>query len=364
MKKRINRTAAICLAGMLILSLTSCIRTGSNGPYAGQTLHIYNAGEYLDEQVIEDFEYLTGCRIIQDIFESNEQMYVKVASGDSYDLLVPSDYMIERLIKEDFLQPLDKSKLSCIDKLDPQLLERMDFDPQQTYAIPYFWGTVGITYDTTQVDEQDLINDGYGIFSNPKYKGNLYLYDSEREMFMLALLKLGYSMNTDSEQQLQEAYEYLTEIVNTMDTEIVTDEIIDNMAQGRKAFGLMYSGEAVYVMGENEDMAFFMPETGTNIWMDCMVIPKNAQNVDLAHEFINYLSDYEAANNNSIEIGYTSPNLEVVQELSGPGGEYEGVDAYVPRTDNPHDEVFHYNEKTRKTMSELWAKVKIAASNN
>lgn len=363
MNRWIKKAATLCLVSALLVSLTSCIQTGSNGPYAGETLHIYNAGEYLDEQVIEDFEYLTGCRIIQDIFESNEQMYVKVASGDTYDLLVPSDYMIERLIKEDFLQPLDKSKIPNLSRLDPMLLERMDFDPQQTYAVPYFWGTVGITYDTTQVDEEDLIRDGYGIFSNQKYKGNMYLYDSEREMFMLALEHLGYSMNTDDEGQLQEAYNYLLEIVETMEPEIVTDEIIDNMAQGRKAFGMMYSGEAVYVMGENEDMGFFMPESGTNIWMDCMVIPKNAKNVDLAHEFINYMSDYEAANNNSIEIGYTSPNLEVMQELSGPGGDYEGVDAYIPRTDNENDEVFHYNEKTRKIMSELWAKVKVNASN-
>ena len=143
----------------------------------------------------------------------------------------------------------------------------------------------------------------------------------------------------------------------------MTDEIIDNMAQGRKALGIMYSGEAVYVMGENEDMGFYMPETGTNIWMDCMVIPKNAQNVDLAHAFINYVSEYEAANNNSIEFGYTSPNLEVMEELSGPGGDYEGLDAYIPRVDNENDEVFHYNEKARKIMSEFWSKVKITASN-
>lgn len=363
MKSKLKKIIATCLSAALMLLLTSCLSTGSNGPYAGQTLHLYNAGEYLSEQVIEDFEYVTGCRIIQDVFESNEQMYVKVSSGDSYDLLVPSDYMIERLMQEGYLQPLDKSKLPNLAELDQSLLSRMTFDPDQTYAVPYFWGAVGITYDTTQVDEQDLINEGYGIFGDTKYKGNLYLYDSEREMFMLALLKLGYSMNTDNTDELQEAYAYLTEIVSTMDAEIVTDEIIDNMAQGRKAFGLMYSGEAAYVMTENEDMAFFMPESGTNIFMDCMVIPKNAQNVELAHEFINFVSGYEAACNNSIDIGYTSANVEVKNELSGPGGEYEGIDAYVPRTDNPNDEVFHYNEDTRKIMSELWAKVKITASN-
>lgn len=358
-----KKITACVTALSLILCLTGCIRTGANGPYAGQTLYLYNAGEYIDEQVIADFEYLTGCRVALDVFDSNEQMYVKVASGAAYDVLVPSDYMIERLMQEDMLQPLDHSKLTCMPALDPAVLARMDFDPEQQYAIPYFWGTVGIVYDTTRVDEEDLRTEGFGILNNPKYKGDLYLYDSERDMFMVALKYLGYSMNTDDGQELQEAYEFLTEIVKTMETEIVTDEIIDNMAFGRKAMGIMYSGDAVYAMSENEDMGFFMPETGTNIWMDCMVIPKNARNVDLAHEFINYVSEYEAANNNSIEFGYTSPNLEVMEELSGPGGDYEGLDAYIPRVDNENDEVFHYNEKARKIMSELWAKVKITASN-
>ena len=373
MKKRTGRTiavriAAVCLSAVLAVTLAACSNAASGGEaggaeYAGQTLHLYNAGEYIDEQVIKDFESRTGARIVLDIFESNEQMYIKVANGDSYDLLVPSDYMIERLIQEDLLQQLDPSRITCKELLNPALLARMDFDPEQNYAIPYFWGTVGLIYDKTQVDEQDLIAEGYGILNDQKYKGNLYLYDSERDMFMVALKYLGYSMNTTDEAQLKEAHDFLMEIVETMDMEIVTDEIIDNMAQGRKALGIMYSGEAVYVMGENEDMGFYMPETGTNIWMDCMVIPKNAENVDLAYEFINFVSGYEPAKNNSVEIGYTSPNLQVMEELSGPGGDYEGVDAYIPRTDNANDEVFHYNEKARKIIAEYWSKVKIAASN-
>jgi len=369
MKNRIVRITAMCLAAALLTVLTACSGKGNetasgSKKYEGQTLHLYNAGEYIDDKVISAFEEQTGSRIILDIFESNEQMYIKVANGDAYDLLVPSDYMIERLIQEDLLQPLDQSKITCKELLDPALLARMDFDPDQKYAIPYFWGTVGLIYDKTQVDEQDLKNDGYGILNNQKYKGNLYLYDSERDMFMVALKHLGYSMNTTDEGELKEAYEFLMEVVGTMDTEIVTDEIIDNMANGRKALGIMYSGEAVYVMSENKDMGFFMPETGTNIWMDCMVMPKNAENPELAYEFINFVSTYEPAKNNSAEIGYTSPNRQVMEELSGPGGEYEGVDAYIPRTDNAGDEVFHYNEKARKIMAEYWAKIKIAASNS
>ena len=180
---------------------------------------------------------------------------------------------------------------------------------------------------------------------------------------MMALKALGYSMNTSDEAEIQEAYDWLVRCVETMQPEIVTDEIIDNMAQGRKALGLIYSGDAAYVMSENEDMGFYLPESGTNLWSDAMVIPANAKNPDLAHEFINFVSSYDGAYDNSSYVGYTSPNQEVMDTLSGTGGDYEDIDAYLPRTDNDKDEVFVYNEETRKFISNLWSKVKIAASN-
>ena len=180
---------------------------------------------------------------------------------------------------------------------------------------------------------------------------------------MMALKDLGYSMNTESEAELQEAYEWLLQCVATMDTEIVTDEIIDNMAQGRKALGLIYSGDAAYVMNENEDMGYYMPESGTNLWSDAMVIPKNARNPELAHAFINYATDYDGAYDNSSYVGYTSANQEVMDDIYGPGGDYEGIDAYIPRTGNENDEVFVYNEATKQTIGNLWSRVKVAASN-
>ena len=179
----------------------------------------------------------------------------------------------------------------------------------------------------------------------------------------MALKALGYSMNTEDPDELDEAYEWLVKCVQTMKPEIVTDEIIDNMAQGRKALGLIYSGDATYIMCENEDMGFYLPETGTNLWSDAMVIPKNAKNPKLAHAFINFVCDYDGAYDNSSYVGYTSANQEVMEDLSGEGGDYEGIDAYIPRTDNEMDEVFVYNEKIRKVISNLWSRVKIAASN-
>lgn len=360
-RKAVPVVACACVLA-LIAGLFAMQGGGEGRPFEGQTLYIYNWGEYTGENIIADFEEETGASVVMDNFDSNEQMYIKVANQEVYDLLVPSDYMIQRLIEEDLLQKLDKSKLDCMDKLS-DAVKGLPYDPENDYSVPYFWGTVGIVYDKTKVDIEDLEREGYNIFLDEKYKGDVYLYDSERDSFMMALKALGYSMNTEDEQELQEAYEWLVQCVQTMDTEIVTDEIIDNMAQGRKALGLIYSGDATYVMAENENMGFFMPEGGTNLWSDAMVIPKNAQNPELAHAFINYASDYDGAYDNSSYVGYTSANEEVMNDLAGEGGDFEGINAYIPRTGNPNDEVFVYNADTKKIISDLWSRVKIAASN-
>lgn len=349
------------LAVATMFTLTACGGdSNADKPYAGQELHLYNWGEYMGENFISGFEELTGATVVVDYFDSNETMYIKVANGEPYDILVPSDYMIERLIQEDLIQKLDKDKITCMDEL-VDAVKGLPYDPNNDYSIPYFWGTVGIVYDKTKVSEADLEKEGYNIFLDTKYKGDIYLYDSERDSFMMALKALGYSMNTKDEKELEEAYNWLVKCVETMEPEIVTDEIIDNMAQGRKALGLIYSGDAAYVMSENENMGFYMPETGTNLWSDAMVIPKNAENVELAHEFINYACSYEAAMDNSSFVGYTSANQEVVDELAN--GDYEGINAYVPRTGNDKNEVFEYDEATRKIISDYFSKVKIAASN-
>ena len=351
-----------CCAMVGVIIFANLNGTSNALPYEGETLYVYNWGEYTGEHIIQDFEAATGATVVIENFDSNEQMYIKVANGEAYDILVPSDYMIQRLIDEDYLQKLDHSKLDCMDKL-ADAVKDLPYDRGNQYSVPYFWGTVGIVYDKNIVDIEDLEKEGYNIFLDEKYCGDIYLYDSERDSFMMALKALGYSMNTDNEQELTEAYNWLVQCVQTMKPEIVTDEIIDNMAQGRKALGLIYSGDAAYVMAENEDMGFYLPESGTNLWSDAMVIPKNAKNPELAHEFINFVSDYDGAYDNSSYVGYTSPNQEVMDDLYGPGGDYEGISAYMPRTDNDNDEVFVYNEETRKTISNMWSKVKIAASN-
>lgn len=362
-----NKPWKWAIAGVVVVGLVASLfglnKSAGSQPYAGQTLHVYNWGEYTGENIISGFEELTGAKVIMDNFDSNEQMYIKVANGDAYDVLVPSDYMIQRMMQEKMLQKLEpETRKECLGEL-VDAIKGLPYDPKNEYSIPYFWGTVGIVYDKTKVSEEDLEKDGWDIFLDQKFKGDIYLYDSERDSFMMALKALGYSMNTTSQDELNAAYNWLIQCVQTMDPEIVTDEIIDNMAQARKALGLIYSGDAAYVMSENENMGFYMPKSGTNLWSDAMVIPKNAKNPKLANEFIRYITSYDAAMDNSSYVGYTSPNKEVMEELGGKGGDYDGINAYTPRAGYDKDEVFQYDETTRKIIADLWSRVKVAASN-
>ena len=362
-----NKPWKWAIAGVVVVGLVASLfglnKSAGSQPYAGQTLHVYNWGEYTGENIISGFEELTGAKVIMDNFDSNEQMYIKVANGDAYDVLVPSDYMIQRMMQEKMLQKLEpETRKECLGEL-VDAIKGLPYDPKNEYSIPYFWGTVGIVYDKTKVSEEDLEKDGWDIFLDQKFKGDIYLYDSERDSFMMALKALGYSMNTTSQDELNAAYNWLIQCVQTMDPEIVTDEIIDNMAQARKALGLIYSGDAAYVMSENENMGFYMPKSGTNLWSDAMVIPKNAKNPKLANEFIRYITSYDAAMDNSSYVGYTSPNKEVTEELGGKGGDYDGINAYTPRAGYDKDEVFQYDETTRKIIADLWSRVKVAASN-
>lgn len=362
-----NKPWKWAVAGVVVVGLVASLfglnKSAGSQPYAGQTLHVYNWGEYTGENIISGFEELTGAKVIMDNFDSNEQMYIKVSNGDAYDVLVPSDYMIQRMMQEKMLQKLEpETHKECLGEL-ADAIKGLPYDPKNEYSIPYFWGTVGIVYDKTKVSEEDLEKDGWDIFLDQKFKGDIYLYDSERDSFMMALKALGYSMNTTSQDELNDAYNWLIQCVQTMDPEIVTDEIIDNMAQARKALGLIYSGDAAYVMSENENMGFYMPKSGTNLWSDAMVIPKNAKNPKLANEFIRYITSYDAAMDNSSYVGYTSPNKEVMEELGGKGGDYDGINAYTPRAGYDKDEVFQYDEITRKIIADLWSRVKVAASN-
>ena len=327
--------------------------------YGSNVLKLYLPGEYLGENVISDFEKQFGVRVIVENFDSNEMMYTKLMAGDRYDVIIPSDYMIERLMNEDFLQPLDKSMIPNMENMSDAVLG-MSYDPDNTYSIPYFWGSVGLVYNHENVDPATMEREGWGILRNTDYAGHIYIYDSERDSFMMAFKALGYSMNTEDPNEINDAYEWLLQMNNTMSPVYVTDEVIDGMMNGYKDIAVVYSGDAAVVLDENEDMSFYMPSQGTNIWCDAMVIPANAENPKLAHEFINYMLTYEAAFDNTETVGYTSPNAEVFEEMTTSEDLYAENAAYLPRSGYEKDEMFHDNQILMRELSRLWIKVKAA----
>ena len=327
--------------------------------YGSNVLKLYLPGEYLGENVISDFEKQYGVRVIVENFDSNEMMYTKLMAGDRYDVIIPSDYMIERLMNEDFLQPLDKSMIPNMENMSDAVLG-MSYDPDNTYSIPYFWGSVGLVYNHENVDPAVIESEGWEILRNTDYAGHIYIYDSERDSFMMAFKALGYSMNTEDPNEINDAYEWLLQMNNTMSPVYVTDEVIDGMMNGYKDIAVVYSGDAAVVLDENEDMSFYMPSQGTNIWCDAMVIPANAENPKLAHEFINYMLTYEAAFDNTETVGYTSPNAEVFEEMTSSEDLYADNAAYLPRSGYDKDEMFHDNQVLMRELSKLWIKVKAA----
>lgn len=327
--------------------------------YGSNVLKLYLPGEYLGENVISDFEKQYGVRVIVENFDSNEMMYTKLMAGDRYDVIIPSDYMIERLMNEDFLQPLDKSMIPNMENMSDAVLG-MSYDPDNTYSIPYFWGSVGLVYNHENVDPAVIESEGWEVLRNTDYAGHIYIYDSERDSFMMSFKALGYSMNTEDPNEINDAYEWLLQMNNTMSPVYVTDEVIDGMMNGYKDIAVVYSGDAAVVLDENEDMSFYMPSQGTNIWCDAMVIPQNAENPKLAHEFINYMLTYEAAFDNTETVGYTSPNAEVFEEMTSSEDLYADNAAYLPRSGYDKDEMFHDNQVLMRELSKLWIKVKAA----
>ena len=325
--------------------------------YGSNVLKLYLPGEYLGENVISDFEKQYGVRVIVENFDSNEMMYTKLMAGDRYDVIIPSDYMIERLMNEDFLQPLDKSMIPNMENMSDAVLG-MSYDPDNTYSIPYFWGSVGLVYNHENVDPAVIESEGWEVLRNTDYAGHIYIYDSERDSFMMAFKALGYSMNTEDPNEINDAYEWLLQMNNTMSPVYVTDEVIDGMMNGYKDIAVVYSGDAAVVLDENEDMSFYMPSQGTNIWCDAMVIPQNAENPKLAHEFINYMLTYEAAFDNTETVGYTSPNAEVFEEMTSSEDLYADNAAYLPRSGYDKDEMFHDNQVLMRELSKLWIKAK------
>lgn len=345
-KKLIASLLLICLACLPLFAL------------ADGTLNVFNYGEYIDEQVLKNFEKEFGVKVNYSLNSNPEEMYTKLQTGTSFDVIVTSDYMIDRLIKEERVLPLDKSIVTNLDQLSDSV-KNLYFDPDNTYSVPYLWQNVVLCYDTTKIDPVKVEEKGWDILLDPALDGHAFIYESPRDVFMMAFKALGYSMNTDNPDELQEAYEWLVKMKQTIHPSFVTDEMIDGMAQGEKWIAMMYSGDAAYASMENEKLAVWAPEQGTNIAIDCMFIPSNAANPELANQFINYVLDYDNAMMITVETCYTSPNAKVLEDVTAPGGEFEGVEGYLPRMGYEKDEIYQFVKLLNAETPELLIKVKM-----
>ena len=348
-KKRLKELSIIGIVLVVFISVFTGLKARN------RTLRVFNAGEYMDPELIEQFEQEYDCNVIYETFDSNESMYTKLMSGSEYDILIPSDYMIERLIKEDQLQPINWDNIPNKDAINPENLG-YEYDPENIYSVPYYVGTVGILYNTDVVDEEDLA-DGWELLRNPKYAGDIYMYDSERDSFMVALKALGYSMNTDNTDEIDAAYDWLIEQKETMDPVYVGDDVMDNMISGNKSIAVVYSGDGCYIMDENDELAYFDPDQGTNEWSDAMVMTKDCTDTELAEAFMNFFLDYDVCYQNTEFIGYTPVVLDVRDDMAA--DDFEGINAFMPEFGKENNEIFHYQEKNIKQYyADLWTKIK------
>ncbi|MBQ7873671.1 MAG: ABC transporter substrate-binding protein [Oscillospiraceae bacterium] len=299
----------------------------------GIEIDVYNWGEYVANDSVnfldvnEDFEKLTGIKVNYTLFSSNEELYTKLRSGGAnYDVIVPSDYMIGKMIKEGMLQKLDFENIPNYKYIDEKY-KNTNFDPNNEYSVPMYWGVVGIIYNTTMVDEEDLT--GWNILWNEKYADNMLMFSNSRDAFALSLLDLGYDFNTTDEAEIEEAAGHLR-AQKPLVQAYVMDEIYDKMEGGEAAVAPYYNGDAVLMMDVNEDLDFFLPEN-TSIFIDSMCIPAGAKNKEAAEMYINYMCESTVAAANSYYVGYSTPHMgamelldeELVEnEIAYPDGEF------------------------------------------
>ena len=326
-------------------------------------LYVYNWGEYIDEEVIELFEEETGIQVTYDLFETNEEMYPVIEAGAvQYDVVCPSDYMIQKMAENGLLAELNYDNIPNISQINPVYLEKSrGFDPENKYSVPYCWGTVGILYNTSMVALED-VPDEWSDLWDEKFKGEILMQDSVRDAFMVALKSLGYSMNTTDETQLQEAKNLLIQQKPLVQAYVI-DQVRDKMLGGEAAIGVIYSGEMLYLQEEAErlnldfDLEYVIPKEGTNIWIDSWVIPSNAKNKKNAEKWINFLCRPDIAKRNFEYITYATPNQGAFELLEEETRNNKAVFPDLDALDNC--EVFQYlGDEDDARYNELWKEVK------
>ena len=374
MKKRVF---AISMAGLTAASalLSGCGASGNTGTSGtdsaasgsadGGELYVYNWGEYIDEDVISQFEDETGITVVYDLFETNEEMYPVIEAGAvNYDVVCPSDYMIQKMRENDLLAELNFDNIPNIAQIDPAYMEMSQaFDPENKYSVPYCWGTVGILYNTKLLDELGVpAPTKWADLWDERLSGEILMQDSVRDAFMVALKKDGCSMNSESKDELEQAKQELIDQKPLVQAYVI-DQVRDKMIGGEAAVGVIYSGEMLYIqdevanLGLDYDLEYVIPEEGTNLWLDSWVIPKNAKNKENAEKWIDFMCRPEIAKANFEYITYPTPNRGAFELLDE---EMQNNKAVFPDIDSLKDsEVYKYlGDETDAVYNELWKEVK------
>jgi len=331
MKQLIQATIAILVVSALLFYAADALSAGG-GKSGKDTLTIFNWGEYIDPDLLKQFEKETGIHVIYETFDSNEAMMTKIQQGGTaYDIAVPSEYMIEKMKEENLLVPLDKTKIPNFKNIDPYFLD-LPFDDDNKYSVPYFWGTVGVVYNPELVGNLDFSS--WEDLWDPSLKRKVFLVDGAREVIGMGLNSLGYSLNSLNNEELREATDKLITMAPNVKA-IIGDEITPLMVNNEASVALTWSGQAADMLSENEDLDFAVPKEGSNLWFDNMVIPKTSKNIDGAHAFINFMLKAESGAKNADYVGYSTPNIAAMQLM-----DKEVVS----------DQRFYPSEEQRKTL--------------
>ncbi|GLY11743.1 ABC transporter substrate-binding protein [Pseudobacillus badius] len=311
MNKLIRAFAAIFAIAFLLMYAVSVL----NGPEqkaGGNVLTIYNWGDYIDPELIHRFEKETGVKVIYETFDSNEAMMTKIEQGGTaYDIAVPSEYAIDKMKKANQLLPLDHSQLPNLKYIDQRFMD-LPFDHDNQYSIPYFWGTVGIIYNKDLMKGKEI--KAWNDLWSPELRNNILLVDGAREVMGMGLNSLHYSLNDTNKQHLIEAKEKLDQLTPNIKA-IIGDEIRLLMENDEAAIGVVWSGTASEIMWEKDNLEYVVPEEGSNLWFDNMVIPKTAKNIKAAHQFINFMLDPKVAAQNAEYVGYSTPNQKALEYM-------------------------------------------------
>lgn len=326
MKQLMTMLLAILLIVAVLFGFRHQLES-SLGLTDGNTIVFYNWGDYIDPELLTQFEEETGYSVIYETFDSNEAMMTKIEQGGTrYDVAVPSEYMIEQMIEADLLQEIDHSLLPNLENINPWFLN-LEFDPNNRFSIPYFWGTLGIIYNTNYVDESEVQQ--WNDLWNPKFRNNIMIYDGAREVLGVGLQSLGYSLNETDSTRLREATNKMKTLMPNI-LALVADEMKMHLGNEEAMIGVTFSGEASMAIWENPELAYVLPEEGSNLWFDNIVIPHNAQNVEGAHALIDFLLRPEVAAQNADYVGYSTPN-EAATALMDP--EVISDEAFYPSED-------------------------------